>query len=191
MELEAAEAREESIAGDALDWRKAYDHVDLVSAQAMLARAGVPPWLVLPAFSAYAARRRLRVGQALGEPWQPTRGLLPGCALAVFFLSVLTLPWLRRTGAIDDRLRRRVYVDDLTVWMRGPAAEVGEAVAAALAETLAFEQAMDWQLNRGKSKQFANSRDLRRWLCVMHPEVAATNSVRDLGAATMAGAPTV
>lgn len=187
LELEAAEALEEGIAGTALDWRKAYDHVGLASAQALLTRAGVPAWLLQPAFSAYSARRRLRVGRALGGPWQPTSGLLPGCALAVFFLSVLTLPWLRRTGAIDDRLRRRIYVDDLTVWMRGPAAEAGEAVAAAMAETLAFEQAMDWRLNRGKSAQFANRRDLRRWLRLQHPEVGATTGIRDLGVVATAG----
>lgn len=187
LELEAAEALDEDIGGAALDWRKAYDHVDLVSAQAMLSRAGVPPWVLLPAFSAYRARRRLRVGRVLGEAWEPSSGLLPGCALAVFFLSVLTLPWLRRTGAVDERLRRRLYVDDFTLWMRGAAAEVGEAVSAALGLTELFEEALDWQLNRTKSAQFANSRALRQWLRQQEPRLAARTRVSDLGVVASAG----
>ena len=83
MELEAAEALEEGIAGGALDWHKAYDHVDLVSARAILTRAGVPPWLLRPAFSAYTARRRLRVGQALGGPGSPPTA----CCLAARWRS--------------------------------------------------------------------------------------------------------
>ena len=187
LELEAAEALEEAIAGQALDWRKAYDHVCLATLPHLLDRAGVPSWLVQPALSAYTARRRLRVGQALGEPWEPTSGILPGCALAVFFLSVLTLPWLRRTGGIDDRLRRRIYVDDFTVWMRGDPVEVGEAVSAALELTLQFEHAMDWRLNRGKSAQFANTRALRQGLRQCQPEVPARTCVRDLGVVAVAG----
>ena len=140
LELEAAEALSESIAGAALDWRKAYDHVDLHTLPAILQRAGVPQWLYAPALAAYSARRRVRVGRAVGDPWTPSRGILPGCALAVFFLSVLTWPWQRRTRSIGDRLRQGVYVDNFTLWARGPAqeaAELGEAVRGAMQLTTA------------------------------------------------------
>ena len=190
LELEAAEALGESVAGAALDWGKAYDHVDLHSLPGLLARAGVPQWIVQPAMGAYKAKRRVRVGCAIGGAWDPSSGMLPGCALAVFFLSVLTLPWYRRTGEIDDRLRRRIYVDDFTLWARGAAEEAGqaaEAVSEALRVTSAFERAMGWQLNRGKSVQFASSAALRRWLATQTPLVAAGTGFKDLGAVASAG----
>ena len=67
-------------------------------------------------------------------------------------LSVLLRPWYLRTGRIHDALRRRVYVNDLTIWARGNANEVADAVADALDMTLAFEGKMDWRLHYGKSK---------------------------------------
>ena len=187
LELEGAEALEEDMGGLALDWSKAYDHVDLESLPLLLDRAGVPPWLSRPALSAYRAPRRVRVGQVLGDPWAPTSGMLPGCALAALFLSVLTLPWLRRTGEISDRLRRRVYVDDLTAWLRGTYEEVADAVSAALALSLEFEFAMDWRLNRTKSAQFGNSSLLRDALRRLRPEIPVGTTFRDLGVAAVAG----
>ena len=47
-------------------------------------------------------------------------------------LSVLVRPWYRRTGRVHDGLRRRVYVDDLTIWACGDTNTVKEAVAQAL-----------------------------------------------------------
>ena len=126
MELEAAEALLECIAGAALDWRKAYDHADLQSLPGILQRAGVPQWIIAPAMAAYTAQRRVRVGRAIGDPWAPSCGILPGCALAMFFLSVLTRPWQRRASALDSRLWQRVFVDDFALWARGPAQEAGE-----------------------------------------------------------------
>ena len=164
LELEAAEAAGESICGGALDWRKAFDHVSLELLERALARARVPAWLSGPLLAAYKAPRRVRVDGALGQPWVPTSGILPGCALAVFVLSVLVRPWYQRTGRVHDGLRRRVYVDDLTVWARGQADEVAEAVAEALRITRAYEADMDWRLHEGKSKQFANTASVRRWL---------------------------
>lgn len=187
LELEAAEALDERVAGMAVDWSKAYDHVDLEAARGMLTRAGLPAWLLGPSFSAYEAQRRLRVGRVLGQPWLPTSGLLPGCALAVFFLGVLTLPWLRRTGAVDDRLRCRVYVDDFSAWLRGREAEIGEAVRGAMEVTLRFEEAMDWKLHRGKSVLFANTRELRVWLRRQQPQIATVTCFRDLGVVASAG----
>ena len=138
---------------------------------------------------AYSANRRIRVGRAIGSAWAPTSGILPGCALAVFILSVLTLPWYRRTGELDDRLQRRIYVDDFTLWSRRPAAEAGEAAEAvreALRVTADFELALGWRLNRGKSAQFANTAAMRRWLAAQSP-MAASTSFKDLGVVATAG----
>eukprot|EP00974_Lingulodinium_polyedra_P014063 1361256-Lingulodinium_polyedra.AAC.1 len=66
MELEAAEASGEAIAGAALDWRQAFDNVPFEHVVVALARARAPVWLAGPVLSAYRADRRLRVDQGLG-----------------------------------------------------------------------------------------------------------------------------
>jgi hypothetical protein len=187
LELEAAEATGESICGGALDWRKAFDHVSLQLLERALARARVPAWLSGPLLAAYKAPRRVRVDGALGQPWVPTSGILPGCSLAVFVLSFLVRPWYQRTGRVHDGLRRRVYVDDLTVWARGQAGEVAEAVAEALRITRAYEADMDWRLHEGKSKQFANTASVRRWLQHEMPSIRVVSEIRDLGVVAVAG----
>ena len=65
--FEAAEANGETICGSALEWRKAFDHVRLSLLRKMLARAGVPAWLLQPLLAAYTSPRRLRVDGALGQ----------------------------------------------------------------------------------------------------------------------------
>ena len=187
LELEAAEAQADTICGSALDWRKAFDHVSLKLLRAVLERARVPQWILGPLMATYSAPRRLRVEGALGQPWGPTSGILPGCALAIFVLSVLVRPWYWRTGRVHDSLRRRVYVDDLTVWARGSADDVAEAVAEALVITRQYEADMDWRLHEVKSKQFANNATVRRWLQRQTPSIGVTTSVRDLGVVATAG----
>eukprot|EP00974_Lingulodinium_polyedra_P080556 7804400-Lingulodinium_polyedra.AAC.1 len=49
VELEAAEAAGEWIAGAALDWRKAFDRIPFPAVEVALRRAGVPDWLARPA----------------------------------------------------------------------------------------------------------------------------------------------
>eukprot|EP00974_Lingulodinium_polyedra_P074114 7181681-Lingulodinium_polyedra.AAC.1 len=106
----------------------------LVTVRAALARAGVPGWPLGPVCSAYEAPRRLRVDGALGGEWRPTSGILPGCALAVFVLRALLVPWERAVEAAAD-VSRRIYVDDLTFWRCGLGQTVGNEVAAAVAAT--------------------------------------------------------
>ena len=79
LQLEAAEAAGDSMAGCALDWQKVFDNVGLEAVASALPRTGVHAWLVAPLLSAYSAPRRLRVDGALGETWLPSSGILPGC----------------------------------------------------------------------------------------------------------------
>ena len=187
LELEAAEAAGEVVCGAALDWRKAFDNVPLNHLEPVLVRAGVPAWVRGPLLATYAAPRRLRVEGALGGEWRPSSGILPGCAMAVFVLSVLLRPWDRRIERTDDRLRRRIYVDDLTIWARGAAADAAPAAAAGLAVTVEFEAAMTWQLNLVKSAQFANTAAARAWLREQCPALPVSNHVKDLGVTATAG----
>jgi hypothetical protein len=69
-----------------------------------------------------------------------------GCALAGFVLSILLRQWGRQMARVDDGLRRRICVDDLAVWARGPPDDVSPAAAEGVAVTQAFEVAMDWRL---------------------------------------------
>eukprot|EP00974_Lingulodinium_polyedra_P061599 5945815-Lingulodinium_polyedra.AAC.1 len=50
------------------------------------------------------------------------------------------------------------------MWRRGLEGEAGDDIARAFAVIERFEEAADWQLNGGKSCQFANTAALRRWL---------------------------
>ena len=153
----------------------------------MLARAGVPAWLLEPMVATYTSPRRLRVDGALGRTWAPTSGILPGCALAVFALSVLVRPWYQRTGRVHECLRRRVYVEDLTVWARGDEEVVAVAVAEALAITRIYEHDVDWRLHEVKNKQFADTAAARKWLQRQTPALKVGTVVRDLGVVASAG----
>jgi len=144
VELESAEAADETVCGAALDWSEAFDNIGLSLVARATEQAGIPPWLGRPLLAAYSAPRRLRLDGALSCPWSPTSGILPGCLLAVFVLGILMRPWYVRTGLLHGKLRRCIYVDDLTVWQRGEPAECAEAVSDALATAHRFEQAMDF-----------------------------------------------
>jgi ribonuclease HI/endonuclease/exonuclease/phosphatase family metal-dependent hydrolase len=189
LDLEAAEANGEDICGAALDWRKAFDNVPLCNLDPLLTRAGVPDWIRRPLVAAYTAQRRLRVEGALGQRWKPTSGILPGCALAVFVLSVMVRPWDRKVARIHDSLRRRIYVDDLAFWARGLADDVAPAITEGLEVTKLFQDAMGWCLHtgKGKSAQFANTASVRAWLKSQCAEVEVTTHVKDLGVVATAG----
>eukprot|EP00974_Lingulodinium_polyedra_P104583 10123975-Lingulodinium_polyedra.AAC.1 len=107
MELETAGAAGEAVAGAALGWRNAFDNVPLSHVEAALSRARVPGWVAGPIMAAYGAERRLRVDQAVGDAWSPTRGILPGCALAVFVLRLLLEPWDAAVDRRDSDVSRR------------------------------------------------------------------------------------
>jgi ribonuclease HI len=189
LDLEAAEATGEDICGAALDWRKAFDNIPLSSLGAILMRSGVPEWIRRPVVAAYTAPRRLRVEGALGKCWDPTSGILPGCALAVFVLSVMLRPWDRKMARIHDLLRRRIYVDDLSFWARGKAEEVAPAITEGLETTRRFEEAMGWSLHtgKGKSAQFANTAAVRTWLKSQSADFEVGSHVKDLGVVASAG----
>ena len=188
LDLEAAEAAGEDVCGAALDWRKAFDSVPLANLRPLLHRAGVPGWLAEPLLAAYHAPRRLRVEGALGDSWTPTFGILPGCALAVFVLSTALRPWDRRMErTVDACLRRRLYVDDLTMWARGHAGSTLPALLAGLRVTAEFAEAAGWKLHTSKCVQFANSERARAWLRQRWPDIPVAAAAKDLGIVAATG----
>ena len=68
----------------ALDWKKAYDGVSLDILQDTVSKAGIPDWGLRPLMHMYKAKRRIRVGNITGEPWEPSCGIMTGFAIAVF-----------------------------------------------------------------------------------------------------------
>lgn len=125
---------------------------------------------------------------ALGQTWLPTSGILPGCAMAVFVLSVALRPWDRRMErTVAPCLRRRLYVDDLTMWARGRAGAVLPALLDGLRVTSEFAAAAGWQLHATKCVQFANSEAARSWLRERWPSIPTGTEVKDLGVIATTG----
>ena len=120
-------------------------------------------------------------GGALGAAWAPTSGSLPGCARAVFVRVVFLRPWDARVARAGGSLRRRIYVDDLTLWARGRLHEVAPAVAEGVALTIQWERDAGWTLNAKKSVQFGSTLAGRKWLAARCPRLAVGRGFRDLG----------
>ena len=116
--MEAASANGQECGLLALDWRKAYDGIDLSTLGDTLEIAKVPNWTRLPLMDVYNRDRRLRVGTVIDSTWKPTCGVMAGCGIAVFALAVCTRPWEITAGRIPH-LHRRLYVDDSTAWIIG------------------------------------------------------------------------
>ena len=189
LELEAAAATGDVITGAALDWAKAFDLVPIAHIRAAMMAAGVPGWAARPVLAAYAAPRRLRVAGAQGDPWFPERGILPGCGLAVFVLSVMLRPLVVAAAALDHSLRVRLYVDDLTLWIRSALA-AGADAASVLQEALrliaAFAAAAGWELSCSKSVLWSTAPAVRQLLAI-DAAVPVGTRFRDLGVIAVTG----
>ena len=92
LAMEAASANGQECVLLALDWRKAYDGIDLSTLGDTLVIAKVPNWARLPLMYMYNRDRRLSVGTVIGNIWKPTCGVMAGCGIAVFALAVCTRP---------------------------------------------------------------------------------------------------
>ncbi len=187
LELEAAQAEGTTVACAALDWSKAYDSISLALLERALSLSPIEPALWRPALQVYSAPRRLRVRQAVGEFWAPSSGLLPGCALAGFFLAVLTHPWYKAVSEVDSRLSARLYVDDATLWATGAPSDAVALARIGIGVTVRFEAAFGWVLHRIKSNIFASTPSARQALDG-EAGLKAEASFLDLGVRQVAGA---
>ena len=82
----------QELAGLAIDWSKAYDHVGLAFLGRVLERARVPIQVSRPVLAAYAFKRRVVIAGAVGEIICPTHGIAPGCPLAVDIMALVYAP---------------------------------------------------------------------------------------------------
>jgi hypothetical protein len=91
--LSLGKATGEGAGAACVDFAKAYDGLDLVFLERALRRAGVSQQILGPAFAMYRAERAVRIGDAVGNPREPSSGLPAGCSFATIFLAVVTQQW--------------------------------------------------------------------------------------------------
>ena len=187
-DADVARARGEAAAGLAVDFSKCYDGVRLPLLRRALAASAWPVALVGPLLAAYGAPRSLRVGGALGEPWEPACGIPAGCPLAVDVLAVLTSAWVAAVARVAPALARRAYVDDLTAWGAGAPALLAPAVAAAWSATLGFAGAFQLTVNLAKSRVVAAPVALRGTCGLSCPESLWGQRSRTLASCSSWGA---
>ena len=176
------------VAGLAVDMAKCYDSVRHPVLRRTLVAAGWPAAILGPLLGAYAFRRRLRIGDAVGRFTVPVTGIPAGCPLAVASLSVLTWPWQVAVTAAGATAARR-YVDDLTAWHRGPAEDAVVAAAAMWSATALYVRAAQLTVNDRKSGVFASSPSGRATLAADDPAAPVLLRFKDLGIDQKVGAP--
>ena len=176
-----ARTRGECAAGIAVDFSKCNDTVRLPLLARVLRSAAWPPGLSGPLLHAYGAPRCLRVGGALGDPWQPCSGIPAGCPLAVDVLAVITFAWVAAVRREAPALARRAYVDDLTAWGTGEAEPLQRAVEKAWDVTSGFAVAFQPTVNTAKMRVVAAPGPLQAGLSAALPGVTVRAEVRDLG----------
>ena len=146
--LSLGKATGEGAGAACVDFAKAYDGLDLVFLERALRRAGVSQQILGPAFAMYRAERAVRIGDAVGNPREPSSGLPVGCPFATIFLAVVTQQW-RQLRDMQARPSVRTWVDDCAAFVQGEAAAIELAgEAGRKAEEM---QTMSLTVNRPKS----------------------------------------
>ena len=136
--------------------------------------------------SAYMAPRQLRVDGVLGQPWVPSRGLLPGCPLATGMMMLAL--WPLRVALQQDGGSARLYVDDLTYWKVGRLEEAPDKIQQAVRTLLDFADSLQWQISKGKTRIFASSASARQALRALNTGLRVDHLVKDLGIQVAVGA---
>ena len=154
--MACAEAAGQTVAGVAIDMAKCYDSVRLPMLRRLLVAAGWPASICGPLLAAYAARRRVRIGDAVGPFAYPAAGIPAGCPLAVAALGLVTWPWQVAMVQAGATTARR-YVDDLTAWHRGEGEDSRVATAAMWSASALFAAAAQLTISAAKSGAFANT----------------------------------
>ena len=187
-DLACAAPAGQEVAGLAVDMAKCYDTVRHPMLRRMLSAAGWPQAILEPLLGAYSFRRRLRIGDAVGQFAEPRAGIPAGCPLAVASLAVLTWPWQAAMWEAGATAVRR-YVDDLTAWHRGHALDGQVAAAAMWSATALYARAAQLTVHEAKSGVFASSAQGRAALAADDPAVQVLRSFKDLGICQSVGAP--
>ena len=115
----------------------------------------------------------------------PVRGLVPGCPAATDWMTLLTWPWLCKVRALNDQVKGRAWVDDLTAWLEGPTETLSDFVHQALEVTNCMQTSLGLQLNLIKSGILVSHEDLKAAMTELPLGtcVAVKDCIKDLGVA--------
>ncbi len=102
----------------AMDLSKAYDRVPLEVLEELVRNSGMAAAIGEPMLDMARGPRRIKVLDVVGSLRQPSSGLIPGCPMATFVMSLLLLRWRQGVEApVGGGLRPRLvrcWVDDST-----------------------------------------------------------------------------
>ena len=186
-DIACAEPSAQAVGGVAVDLTKCYDSVSHPFLRRMLAAAGWPQGISGPLLNAYAAPRRLRVGDVVGTFVRPVAGIPAGCPLAVAVLSVVTWPWQAMAAEAGATTVRR-YVDDLTAWHRGIPEHCPLAASAIWTVTEVYAAQAQLTISAAKWGVFASTATTRAELSEREPAAPVLTTFKDLGVQQHAGA---
>ena len=131
--LEEAEARNQSAAILALDLSKAYDRIPLMVIEELVRTSGLAPEIGRPMLDMARGPRRIKVLDVVGELRDPESGLVPGCPMATYVMSLLLLRWRQGVAANAPVGRQpailRCWVDDSTAGDTGESRSVVTVVS--------------------------------------------------------------
>jgi endonuclease/exonuclease/phosphatase family metal-dependent hydrolase len=169
-DIEDALSGGESITGLKVDIQKCFDSVSPRQAARVLQKRGAPPQL-MPLIAAFYEDQQRWVewqGCVHPSPIVPTRSLLQGCPLSPLLLAAIMTVWhqevdreLSAPGGLEEPTgqgsssKAKVYIDDRTLWSRGPRAT--EVLERALEAGAKVDKAAGMIEHPGKRGIFAST----------------------------------
>ena len=179
-DAELAEAEGKAMAAVLLDCSKCYERIPPGKLEKQVCARGFPARLARMAVDIYEGPRWVRVGQAYAEPVFATRGIMPGCGLAVALLKAFFME------AVEERpagVKACKYVDDIKMWVAGEHNEVAEAVIGAYEKVKSKLEECEAVVNVGKTGFVASTEQAREGIRARRqegdPEV--WSGAKDLG----------
>ena len=161
---EAAVLEQEEQAQALLDLTKAFELVDHSKLVQAAKRRGYPLALLRMSLAAYRLSRTIGVDGCFSRTVTASRGITAGSGFATTELRLLLMEVLEEThGAWGTSVRLTLYVDDLTISVRGAARFVKRRLAQAVDQVVnVFQERLALQVSVTKSAVVASSLKLAK-----------------------------
>ena len=161
---EAAVLQQEEHAQALLDLTKAFEMVDHQKLLAAARKRGYPLAILRLSLAAYRLSRSVGIDGGYSRPVTAARGITAGSGFATAELKLLLLDVLEEThNAWGSKVRLTLYVDDLTISVRGAAKEVKRRLASAIDLVVGiFQDQLSMQVSVTKSSVIASTLKLAR-----------------------------
>eukprot|EP00971_Amphidinium_carterae_P332964 6467405-Amphidinium_carterae.1 len=99
------------------DLTKAYEALPLAALDHVLTKIGLPLRFIRTLLAGYRFRKLVVLNGVAMDAGLPIRGVMAGCALAVWMLGLLTLPLQIAVSSVGFA-ELRAFVDDMALWFR-------------------------------------------------------------------------